>query len=72
LALQHGYTGLVIVAVITSLIGVYYYFSIIIAMFFKEPDSISVEIGFSHKALLVILIALSLVLGILPDLIRVI
>jgi NADH-quinone oxidoreductase subunit N len=72
LALQHGYTGLVIVAVITSLIGVYYYFSVIIAMFFKEPDSISVEIGFSHKALLVILIALSLVLGILPDLIRVI
>jgi NADH-quinone oxidoreductase subunit N len=72
LALQHGYTGLVIVAVITSLIGVYYYFSVIIAMFFKEPDYISVEIGFSHKALLVILIALSLVLGILPDLIRVI
>ncbi len=37
LAIENGFTSLVILAIVTSLIGVYFYFRVIIAMFFKEP-----------------------------------
>lgn len=70
-ALKHGYTGFVLVAVATSLIGVYYYFRVIIAMFLKESDSTTIELGVSHKILLYILMALSIALGVLPDLLHV-
>jgi NADH-quinone oxidoreductase subunit N len=38
-AINQGYTGMVLVAVVTSLIGVYYYFRVLIAMFQDNPDS---------------------------------
>ncbi|HEY9049834.1 MAG TPA: NADH-quinone oxidoreductase subunit N [Ohtaekwangia sp.] len=66
-AINHGYTSLVIVAVITSLIGVYYYFRIIIAMYFREPEGATIEIRGSHKALFFVLIVLSFALGLFPD-----
>ncbi|MEY4905366.1 MAG: hypothetical protein RLZZ292_3181, partial [Bacteroidota bacterium] len=37
-AMEAGYIALVIIAILASLIGVYYYFKIIIAMYFKVPD----------------------------------
>jgi NADH-quinone oxidoreductase subunit N len=71
LALHHGFTGLVLLAVGTSLIGVYYYFRVIIAMFLKEPDTSIIQLSLSHRILLSILMVLSIVLGILPDLLKV-
>jgi NADH-quinone oxidoreductase subunit N len=68
-ALDHGYTGLVILAVVTSLIGVYYYFRIIIAMFMKEPVGELIPATGSMKIWMALLIALNLALGIFPDLI---
>lgn len=67
LAIENGYTGLVILAVVTSLIGVYYYFRILIAMFFKEPPGGTVTISTSLKLLIFLLIAVSIGLGIFPD-----
>lgn len=67
LAIENGYTGLVILAIITSLIGVYYYFRIIVAMFFQEPSGEQVELSTSTRALLFVLIAISLVLTVLAD-----
>jgi NADH-quinone oxidoreductase subunit N len=66
-AISHGYTSLVIVAVITSLIGVYYYFRIIIAMYFNESSAPSITLGASQKLLLFVLIALTFALGLFPD-----
>src|SRR5690606_37277926 len=37
-AFESGYVGLVLLAVLTSLIGIYYYFRIIIAMYLKSTD----------------------------------
>ena len=68
-ALSHGYTGLVILAVCTSLIGVYYYFRIIIVMFMKEPSGEVVPVTGSMKIWMTVLIVLNLALGIFPDLI---
>jgi len=68
LAINNGYTGLVIVAIITSLIGVYYYFRVIIAMYFREPQAETIlEISGSQKILILLLIVLSVVLGVFPD-----
>jgi NADH-quinone oxidoreductase subunit N len=67
LAIENGYTGLVIVAVITSLIGVYYYFKIIIAMFLKEPDGERVVASPSLTLLIYALIGTSAVLALFPD-----
>lgn len=68
LALENGFTGLVIVAVITSLIGAYYYFKIIIAMYMKEGVESPVQLSTSAKALATLLIVVTLILGIFPDL----
>jgi NADH-quinone oxidoreductase subunit N len=69
-AIRNGYTGMVIVAVITSLIGVYYYFKVIIAMYFNESTTPPViELRASHKTLLFVLIALTFALGLFPDMV---
>jgi NADH-quinone oxidoreductase subunit N len=66
-ALQEGYVGLVLIAVVTSLIGVYYYFRVLINMYFKISESPAITISTSFRMLLFILIALIIGLGIFPD-----
>jgi NADH-quinone oxidoreductase subunit N len=69
-AFQSGHTGLILLAVLTSLIGIYYYFRIIIAMYLKTSETTeSIQIPFLNKLLLGICLVLSIVLGIFPDLI---
>ncbi len=70
LSVSKGFVGLTAVAVITSLIGVYYYFKPIVVMCQSEGQPIS--ISNSQKALLIILIFLNLLIGIFPDLIRIV
>lgn len=67
LAIENGHTGLTIIAIITSLIGVYYYFRIIIAMFFKDPQGGGLTISTSARLLLYVLILVSLALTVFPD-----
>jgi NADH-quinone oxidoreductase subunit N len=71
LALEKGYAWMVILAVVTSLIGVYYYFKVIIAMFIKEPAASTVEPSGSMRIWMIILIVLNLMLGVFPDLLSV-
>jgi len=73
-AVENGHSfWLVIVAVIFAAISAYYYFRIIQAMYFKEPekedviDATDISIGF--KALLIITAALIILLGIYPEII---
>jgi len=63
-------TGIVIVAVIAALVGVYYYFRIIITMYFKpQVSDIPMPVGTLHQTVLFITTILTLLLGIFPDLI---
>jgi NADH-quinone oxidoreductase subunit N len=67
-AFQSGYGWLVLIAILASLIGVYYYFRIIIAMFFKEAGSdVTIEVSANHKLMFIITILLTIALGLLPD-----
>lgn len=69
-ALQTHNTGLVIIAVLAALIGVYYYFKVIIAVYFKpEQSHIPVTVGGLHQTVLFITTLLTLLLGIFPDVI---
>jgi NADH-quinone oxidoreductase subunit N len=68
-ALKQGHLALVLVAVVTSLIGVYYYFRVLINMYFKSSDQGAITVSGSLKLLLFILIALIIGLGVFPDLI---
>ncbi|HKC69933.1 MAG TPA: NADH-quinone oxidoreductase subunit N [Bacteroidia bacterium] len=65
-----SYKWLLILAILTSCVGVYYYFKVIIAMYFKKPHT-EEPIAFesSHAMLLAVTTLITIVLGLLPDLI---
>mgnify|MGYP003404347075 FL=1 len=66
-AVEAHYTWLVLIAIVASLIGIYYYFKLIIAMYFKQDKSTqAIEVSFTHQLILVITFILMLVLGIAP------
>jgi NADH-quinone oxidoreductase subunit N len=67
-AFQSGYTTLVLIAILASLIGVYYYFKIIIAMFFKEAStSEEIILDLNTKLVLFIVAIATVALGLFPD-----
>ena len=67
-AVSNGFIWLVVIAIITSLIGVYYYFKIIIPMFSEgTAEDGKIEIGFTQKLLLMICAIGMLLLSVIPD-----
>lgn len=66
-AINQGLISLTILAVITSLIGAYYYFKVIIAMYLNEPAGGEVSVSVSQKVLLIVLAAALFALAIFPD-----
>lgn len=67
LAVGSGLIWLVMIAIATSTIGVYYYFKIILAMYFKKSVLGQIDLSYSRKILLVLLLLILLVAGIFPD-----
>jgi NADH-quinone oxidoreductase subunit N len=68
-AFQSGYIVLVLVAVLTSLIGIYYYFRIIIAMYLKSTEKGRIiQVPLRHTVVLAICLLLSIIFGVFPDL----
>jgi len=62
------YLWLVVVAIIGSLISVYYYFRLIIGMYAREGSIAQIQIKPVFKTVLIIIIALIVILGIAPGL----
>ncbi len=67
--IQAGYIGLVIVAVINSIISVGYYFKLIIAMYSKEANQERTGRPFLIYATAVVSIVLNIALGLFPSLV---
>lgn len=62
-----SYKWLLILAVITSAIGVYYYLRIVIAMYFKNTNNEAAEpIHFSNKFVIIATTFITLIIGIVP------
>ncbi len=60
---------LAVIGILGSLVGVYYYFRLIINMYFRDPsEDTPVEIQGSHRLLLITCVVLLIVLGVYPDL----
>lgn len=69
-AIGSGHYWLAIIGILSSLVGVYYYFRIIIAMYFREPkEGVEYTADSQHQALLFVTAVATIVLGLLPDLI---
>lgn len=70
-ALEAGYVWLVVLAVIGSLIGLYYYFKVIIAMFFRQSSVAPavIEIPWAHRATLTMICISLVLLGLFPDMV---
>ncbi|HEV7230915.1 MAG TPA: NADH-quinone oxidoreductase subunit N [Bacteroidia bacterium] len=69
-AIGQGFYWLVGFAILGSLIGVYYYFKIIIAMFFRASrDESPVNVPSDQNALLFVLSLLIVLLGLMPEVI---
>lgn len=69
-AIEQGYFGLVVLAVLMSAVGLYYYFKPIIAMYVSDDDETLAEVPVTtaEKATLWLLTGLTVLLGILPGL----
>ncbi|MFN0291000.1 NADH-quinone oxidoreductase subunit N [Pedobacter helvus] len=60
---------LVVIAILNALVGFYYYFRVIIAVYFKEGKEVELDTPVQYKVVLVISTIVILVLGIYPSLI---
>ena len=65
-----GYLWLVFLAVLCAAVSVYYYFRVIQAMYFKEPETAPVapQVGKGFNLLLVLLAVVIVILGVNPQL----
>lgn len=66
-AINRDMISLTILAIVTSLIGAYYYFRVIIAMFLQEPAGDAITVPVSQKVLIALLVVLLFALAVFPD-----
>ncbi len=69
-AIQGGYLWLALIGILTSIISVYYYLKVVVAMYMVKPVRIAMpgKLTFSMVAVVVIALFFTLQLGILPGL----
>lgn len=60
---------LVSFAILNALVGFYYYFKVIVAMYFKEGTEITLDMPFQYKIVMAVCLMLTIVLGVYPSLI---
>jgi NADH-quinone oxidoreductase subunit N len=68
-AIGEGYLYLVAIAIVTSLISVYFYFKVIRAMFEVVDSPKALYCGTSQRLVLIVLMVLNAALGLFPDLV---
>jgi NADH-quinone oxidoreductase subunit N len=67
--MENYQTVLVVIAIVNALIGFYYYFKVIIAMWFKEGSDIVLDTPLQYKIVLGLSVIVTLFLGVYPSLI---
>lgn len=66
-SIENGYIWIVVIAVLNSLVGIYYYFRVIVAMFSKEAALEKININASYTFILVLAALAILGLGLFPN-----
>ncbi len=67
-AIRNGHLGLTIVAVINSIVGVYYYMKVVLAMYTKDSNEPVIKLKPAYSLVIAVCVALILLLGIFPSL----
>lgn len=67
--MENYQVALVAIAILNALIGFYYYFKVIIAIWFKEGHDVQLDVPLQYKIVLVVSVILTLFLGVYPNLI---
>lgn len=67
--LENYQVALVVIAILNALVGFYYYFKVIIAVYFKEGKEIVLDTPVLYKAVLIISTILILILGVYPSIV---
>jgi NADH-quinone oxidoreductase subunit N len=65
-AIKNGYAVLTVLAVLASIVGVYYYFKVILAMYTKAGDETEIKPSLLYSIVMIICVGLSLLLGVWP------
>ena len=68
-AIRNQHLPLVIVAVVTSVISVYFYFKVILAMWTKDSDEVVFNADMPYAIVSVLCLLVTLILGIFPSII---
>lgn len=67
-AVDRGITWMLVVAVLMSTVGIYYYFKVIIAAYLKEGSTVTIRVAPFYQIILIAATAITLILGFLPGL----
>ena len=67
-ALEQNLLWLIIVAIIMSMVGIYYYFRVVIAMYMQEPSGERIVVGSTAAFALIFMAILTVVMGVFPGL----
>lgn len=69
-AVDRGLVFMLVIAVLMSAVGIYYYFRVIIAAYMKDSDSEPIVVRPLYRVVLIVTTACTILLGVYPDLIR--
>lgn len=67
--MQNYQVALVVIAILNALVGFYYYFKVIIAIWFKEGAEVELDAPLQYKIVLLLSVIVTLLLGVYPSLI---
>ena len=67
--MENYHVALVVIAILNALIGFYYYFKVIVAIWFKDGNEVKLEMPIQYKVVLVLSVIVTLFLGVYPNLI---
>lgn len=65
-AIKNGYALITVLAILASIVGVYYYFKVILAMYTKPGDNTEVKPALLYTIVMLVCVGLSLLLGVWP------
>ncbi|MFC5411429.1 NADH-quinone oxidoreductase subunit N [Larkinella bovis] len=67
-AVDKGMVWILILAVLMSAVGIYYYFRVVIAMYFREGSATRIQVAPFYRFVLIAATVLTIVLGLVPGL----
>ena len=66
-AIKAGHLWLVVFAILNSIVSIYYYFKVIIAMYTKESNEVGFRIKPAYNFVIAVCVLLTILIGIFPS-----